>query len=345
MRSASIFSKLAPAKPTKVFDTFWKFAAERQRIFHARVVGEAYRTKDAILAQYKFTNAFRASDRVSQFLIRHVIYEGDSTPRETVFRTLLFKIFNRIETWQLLSREIGELRADKFKPRRYSQVLDEAMSRNEPVYSAAYIMPSGGGKGEFAKKHHMHFALLDRMVKDRLDRLLLNARNMKEAFLILRSYPTIGDFLAFQYLIDLNYSTLWNFSEMDFVIPGPGAIDGITKCFSDRGGVTEEEIIWIVTLRQREEFDRLGIDFENLWGRDLQLIDCQNLFCEISKYARIAHPDILGVSDRTRIKQRYRANFDEIDYKYPPKWGINDKIPIRRQSQGQLFKESNDGIQ
>ena len=38
-------------------------------------------------------------------------------------------------------------------------------------------------------------------------------------------------FLAYQYLIDLNYAAGLGFSEMDFVVPGPGARDGIRKCF------------------------------------------------------------------------------------------------------------------
>ena len=34
-----------------------------------------------------------------------------------------------------------------------------------------------------------------------------------------------------------------------------------------------------------------------LRGRRLQLIDCQNLFCEVDKYAVVAHPGVRG-SDR-----------------------------------------------
>lgn len=45
---------------------------------------------------------------------------------------------------------------------------------------------------------------------------------------------------------------------------------------------------------QEDQFERLGIQFESLSGRRLQLIDCQNLFCEVDKYARRAHPDVRG---------------------------------------------------
>jgi hypothetical protein len=149
---------------------------------------------------------------------------------------------------------------------------------------------------------------------------------MAKAFELIRSYPTIGDFLAYQYVTDINYGPLTNYSEMEFVIPGPGAFSGIHKCFSDLGGLNETEIIKIITDRQHEEFQRLGLDFRNLWGRPLQLIDCQNLFCEVDKYARVMHPEFSGPSGRTRIKQRFTADTQPIEFWYPPKWGINEQI-------------------
>jgi hypothetical protein len=77
---------------------------------------------------------------------------------------------------------------------------------------------------------------------------------------------------------------------------------------------------------QEREFERLGIKFQTLWGRPLQLIDCQNLFCEVDKYARVAHPEIAGISGRTRIKQKFSPT-GSLDLPwYPPKWGINSKI-------------------
>lgn len=85
------------------------------------------------------------------------------------------------------------------------------------------------------------------------------------------------------------------------------------------------DIRW-VTERQDDEFERLGLRFQDLWGRKLQLIDCQNLFCEVDKYARVKHPEASGLSGRTRIKQRYRTTPTPIAYWYPPKWGINDAI-------------------
>jgi hypothetical protein len=184
------------------------------------------------------------------------------------------------------------------------------------------------GKSAFGcpRKHQNHLKLIETMIQEEFPQRIIGLKSMRELFEHLRSYPTIGDFLAYQYATDINYSELTDFKEMAFVVPGPGARDGIRKCFTDLGGLNEVEIIKLMADRQFKEFERLGLKFESLWGRPLQLIDCQNLFCEVDKYARIAHPDIKGISNRKRIKQKYVMKKKNIKYWYPPKWGINDAV-------------------
>jgi len=322
-----VCSKLAPAKQTVVYDTYWRFAAERQNIFSSRVAGSPPPwTHDPILKKHKFTNVYRASDRASQYLIRHVIYDGDKDPKEIFFRILLFKFFNKIETWELLLSKLGNISYAEYSFERYDNILTDAINKGSRIYSAAYIMPSGGRSSKYTRKHRMHLKLLEQMMHDELYARISDAPIMAKAFELLRSYPTIGNFLAYQYVTDINYSTLTNFSEMEFVVPGPGALDGIRKCFSDLGGLNEVDIIKIMTERQQMEFERLGLEFESLWSRPLQLIDCQNIFCEVAKYARLKHPEVVGLFGRTRIKQKYRITSEPISYWYPPKWGLNELI-------------------
>lgn len=324
------FSRLSPAIATEVFDTYWRFAAERQAVFFRRLRGESPPwTSDPIIRKHRFTNAYRASDRVSQYLIRHVIYEGDQSPKEIFFRTILFKFFNRIETWELLKRALGVISCSEYSFHRYDAVLDEAMSSNRRIFSAAYVMPSGTGTLSDPRKHRSYLKLMELLIADMVPERMAEMQSMRDAFELLRSYPMIGDFLAYQYVTDLNYSELTKFSEMEFVIPGPGARSGIRKCFSDLGGLSEADVIRVVTDRQQDEFARLGLEFRSLWGRDLQLIDCQNLFCEVDKYARVAYPEIVGIGDRKRIKQSHNPNRNPISYWYPPKWGLNHLVDER----------------
>ncbi len=309
-------------KSTAVFDTYWKFAAARQEIFLKRVAGaNPPWTNDDILSKHRFTNVFRASDRVSQFLIRDVAYKGLQTPEEILFRLLLFKFFNKIETWQCLERSLKEISWSSFDFRLYDDLLEQSRGRGESIYSAAYIMASPNlGK---SRKHSNHLLLIDQMMKDQLPQKIVDAPSLQYIYELLLGYPSIGRFLAYQLTIDINYTSLVEFSEMDFVVAGPGARDGIRKCFPDIRNLSEEDIIRAVTETADSHFDRLGLSFPGLWGRKLQLIDCQNLFCEVDKYARVAHPGIDGISGRTRIKQKYRLTARPLPQWYPPSWGIH----------------------
>jgi hypothetical protein len=325
---------LSPARATIVYDTYWRFAAERQRIFFQRLDGvQPPWTSDPVLTTYKFTNAYRASDRVSQYLIRRVIYRDDlpASAAEICFRILLFKIFNKIETWELLEGSLGAVTLEDYRFDIYDRVLTAAMRAGQRIYSAAYIMPPGGSAFGHAAKHQNHLRLLELMMGDELPHRLSEAVSMQRGFDLLRAYPTIGDFLAYQFITDINYSEITNFTETEFVVPGPGALDGIRKCFADRGGLNEPEVIRFMADNQEAEFDRLGLQFRTLWGRRLQLIDCQNLFCEVSKYARVQHPEVAGQTGRTRIKQKYTSTDAPIAYWYPPKWNINDAIARPKQ--------------
>jgi len=324
-----IHISLSPAKITEVYNSYWKFAFLRQEIFFNRFEGKPYPwTEDPILNKFKFTNAYRATDRVSQYLIRNVIYkEGlPNSPREVLFRILLFKLFNKIETWELLNAQLGTPTYEDYQFEKYQKVLDVAMLAGKRIYSAAYIMASGSSYFGYERKHANHLKLIEKIISESTHERLMSTKTMQQAFEIIKSYPSLGDFLAYQLLIDINYSEILNFSESEFVVPGPGAKGGISKCFSDTGGLSESEIIKLMTDRQDIEFERLGLKFRDLWGRKLQLIDCQNIFCEVDKYARVKHPDIKGSSDRLRIKQTYRANGKSIVFWFPPKWNINKNI-------------------
>lgn len=324
-----ILSSLSPARTTEVYDSYWKFAAIRQEVFFNRIQGTPFPwSTDPIINKYKFTNAYRASDRVSQYLIKNVIYKDNlpNSPKEILFRILLFKLFNKIETWELLQSKIGHLTFEDYKFKEYDNILTKAMSVGKRIYSAAYIMPSGNSYFGFLKKHSNHLKLIELILKEETHEKLMSSKTMQQAFEIIKQFPGLGDFLAYQLLIDINYSPIINYSESDFVVPGPGAKGGISKCFKDTGGLSNVEVIKLMTDRQEQEFERLGLSFKSLWGRRLQLIDCQNLFCETDKYARVKHPLIKGDSDRLRIKQVFKATSSRIDFWFPPKWEINDKI-------------------
>lgn len=140
-------------------------------------------------------------------------------------------------------------------------------------------------------------------------------------------------FLAFQYAVDLNYSELTRFTEMDFVVAGPGARSGIRKTFVGPVALRDEDVIREVTEAADREFEERGLRFLTLWGRPLQLVDCQNLFCEIDKYTRLAYPQVMG-NGRKRIKRKFAAAATPTPQWYPPKWGL--RVPAGDPRSGSL---------
>lgn len=317
-----------------MFDTYWRFAAARQELFFARLAErDDLAPTDDVLREHRFTNCYRAADRVSQFGIHDVAYAGSQDPQDLVFRVLLFKLFNKIDTWRLLEQELGELTWRRWNPGAARAVLDAAWASGRRLYSPAYVIPPPRLGGP--RKHHDHLLLLETMMRDRLPKSMQAASGLAAVFALLCRYPGIGNFLGFQFTIDLNYTSALDFSENEFVVAGPGAKDGIRKCFGRAASGIEAEVIAYMIDTQQEHFDRLGLHFAALGGRPLHLIDCQNLFCEVDKYSRVAHPDISGISGRTRIKQQYHRASEPLPTPwFPPKWGINDSVAAQARTLG-----------
>lgn len=317
-------------RKTPVYDVYWRFAVERQDIYYNRLLRREYPwTQDPVIGKYKFTNSYRVLDRVSQFLVSNIIYRDVGsilTDDDRLFRILLYKIFNKIETWQLLEDSLGEISWRRYSFHEYDKVLSAAFHNGTSIYSAAYIMASGKSIFNCERKHQNHLKLLEYMMGNNITLRVVSSGSMAELYEVLKSYPLVGPFLAYQYATDINYSCLTNFSEEDFVVAGPGARDGITKCFVDRGSYSDEDIIRAMMENQDVEFERLGLDFKNLFGRPLQLIDCQNLFCEVGKYARISHPQIKDKSGRVKIKQLYRTTGAIPKPSFPEKWGLSNTV-------------------
>jgi hypothetical protein len=320
-------SKWLGTSDTRVFDSFWRFAAERQDIYFRRLRGEGRPwTSDPILKTYRFTNVYRAADRTTQYLIKNVIY-GDPTqsPEDTIVKTIVFKLFNSIRTWERTAQRVDV--AETPFPRAKLVGALRQLAKYEPLYSGAYVVPPVIGYPQ-KLKYEQHAALVEKMVSDGLPSRLLNATTLASVYELLRTYPSLGPFLAFQLAIDLNYAPAFMFDEMDFVVAGPGAKEGLLKCFGPLGRYSPDEVIRSVTEKQDEEFTRRGLTFQTLWGRPLQLIDVQNVFCEIAKYSRAAYPDVPSSLNRTRIKRRYAPISSPLPAPwFPPAWGINAKIP------------------
>jgi hypothetical protein len=151
---------------------------------------------------------------------------------------------------------------------------------------------------------------------------IAGAPDLGAAYQALRGYPSIGPFLGYQFAIDLAYSPVLDADENSYVVPGPGALDGIAKCFAGTGGLAPADVIRWVADTAPEHLAERGLEFRDLWGRAPMLIDWQNVFCEIGKYTRVSHPHIRGTSGRARVKWEFTPCPRPVDYRFPPKWDL-----------------------
>ena len=318
-----------PQRRPGVYDAYWRFAAERHSIFLRRLDGASSPwTDDPILREFKFCNVYRASDRVSQFLIRNVAYgefASQLSADDVFLRIVLFRLFSKESTWDLLETATGGIQRSTFDVDRLGELLEQAKRRG-PIYTSAFILaPDPRGRS----KHRSHLAIVDSMFRDgTLPAALARANSLGEVYEALLAWPMIGPFLAYQIAIDLNYSEHLNFNEDEFTVPGPGALRGLRKVFSDFGGRTPAQLVHLMVENQESEFERLGLMFDGLFGRRLHAIDCQGLFCEVDKYSRAAFPELK--SERVRIKHRFGPSPLPLPLFYPPKWGINSKVPRQK---------------
>ena len=254
--------------------------------------------------------------------MKNVIYNGINYSKETMlFRIILFKLFNKESTWELLKNNLKDITLDNFNREEYSKILTNSIERGEKIYNDAYISCATKAFG-YDRKHDNHLALLNKMfIIDKMQDKILKCNNMTDAFNIIKSYPLIGNFMAYQLVTDINYSDIVDWKEDEFTVAGPGSLRGIKKCFISLDGMTNEDIIRYMYEHQDEEFKRLNYNFKKIGNRKLQLIDCQNIFCELDKYCRQALPSLK--SNRVKIKKKYTPKKEKIEYIYPLKWNIN----------------------
>lgn len=325
--------ELRDLEPTPVFRTYWRFVKERYDLYVRRLAGITPWTDFPPFLQYKFTNVFRATDRVSQAAIEVANSPASNDLRNAFFRILLFKFFNKIETWDLLTAALGEEPGLKnYDFSRYDSILTKAKAEGAKLYSNAYMMPCPAtyAKPGIVLKHSMHLDMIESMMKNDVPGSMLAAGSLAGAYRILRSIRMLGDFMAFQFTIDFNYSPHLHYPESSFVVAGPGAREGIEKCFAAVGKRKPEEVINLVFKYSNEaSLFYVGEPAPRLFGsRILQPIDVQNCFCETGKLARVLHPEFN--TGRIKIKTKYLGYLNGLAKPlprpvFPPEWGV--KVP------------------
>ena len=143
-----------------------------------------------------------------------------------------------------------------------------------------------------------------------------------------------GPFITFKLATDLNYSPILDFEERDFVVAGPGAVDGIRKCFVETAGLSNEDVIKamadIGTNSSAPSASSFSIFGEGRYNSSI-------VKTSSAKLISIAEWLIRGCPVRRRAHQnwagRYVPNGEPMRRLYPEKWRLNTSLerqPIPR---------------
>ena len=296
------------------FNHFLDFIDERFRIHVKKdLMHQPFPwTENPVLLSYKFTNVFREDDKTTRALLEIVTNNPNLSLEDKIVNTFLFRAWNNPETFKDFRLPASALHLYKpsFKEtirpiyKRLSEESPERMwwssAYNQGGTKHAWKFPDGDGyqrayKESEAKKYPdweadiplrpFHVAVW--LKRQGIVEKLLNSRNQKECFDIIRSVRGFADFLAYQVFVDLTYIPEFPFSENEFVVAGPGCQKGIDLVFKDRDGLSyEESLFWLRDfMKEDNRFIQLRA-YLALYEKEINVMSLENCMCEISKYIR-----------------------------------------------------------
>ena len=285
-------------------------------------------TNNPVIAQYKFTNVRREHDRQTRYLIEHISKSPYLSLEDAIVNTFYFRAWNNWDTmrdlggpWvakRLYSSKMKEVARLRFK-------LLEAADPQRKWWSSAYNQggtkqawryPGEPGKDKEEDIPLRVFHIGPWLKEGHVVERLLNAKDQKEAFEVIKSVRGFADFLAYQVFVDLTYIKDFPFSENEFVVAGPGCKKGLDYIIDDFDGMTYEEALFYLRDFIDGYFKCLSINRELIvphWNpnklfsdlpphdRYMNVMSLENCMCELSKYIRTVEG-----TGRPRVKYIYK---------------------------------------
>ena len=256
-------------------------------------------TDDSLLSNYRFKNVYKATNTREQCLIIEIIPFSEKNRAETFFRLLVFKPVADCELFHQYEIDNGPVTIKNFNTERYIKSFPKC------------------GREWLTK----YLKLVHRSIANDLFQDIGKLKSMEDVCTSLARNLVLTEYQAYQLAIELNYSDIINFSEMEYVVASKRACDGMKKCFPDLEGNSPEEIIRMMTENQDKEFKRFGLEFQDLYGRKIQLVDCENIFREIEIYFYLQDVQMQIYASIQKFDPTSKSSKNRI-LKFPSKWNI-----------------------
>lgn len=303
-----VINTRSPIFDDEALKVFCHYIKERYLIHIKKDINkeDAPWTDDYILNTYKFTNVRREQDKASKWLIDNISNNSTDSFHDRIYKTILFRIYNRPDTAEIL--KLDELALEDNWVSIGKERLDSVLKDNPDYRLFTNAYKTGGTKRGLFSLHpesgHYNYAPLyfvNELKEINFAQSLIDCEDQKEVYLKLRDIKGFGRFIAYQIFIDLTYINEFPFSENEFTVAGPGCYYGLQlltgKDEYDTGfnGMTSEEIVFWMRDNILNEFKRIRCDFDpdKVFSdlpedeRHFNVMSLENLMCEFSKYYAI----------------------------------------------------------
>lgn len=277
---------------------YYAWIYERQLIWYRRYILKQPPpwSDDPILTKFRFTNSYRELDRGTIYALDKVLFPKDDTPERLLMRTITYRVFNKVATYDKVFRAEGYFETADYVP-DWDRIHDllKAEHLNGPVFTNAHVVATFGARTSndetklskvipfLAQTHGIIKELTDRVLREPgVDFQLAHKR--------LQEIEHVGDFIAFEILSDLAYTPAVEWTEDTWANAGPGAREGLQLLFPDRYR-TNSPMVLMRELQEEQNlwFNSLGLPLYLVAGHKvhqahLTLRNIEGGLCEYYKF-------------------------------------------------------------
>lgn len=265
---------------------YWQTERESIRIKKESAVLSPPWTDDPILQEFKFCQVFREDDRTTRWFRTH-IREPMRNEEDVLMATIIFRWFNLIETGRTL------IDHDLLRKWNRKKAIYE-ITKQPKWITGAYIIktPNGMDKVTGVAECVSHIWKARESILSRLHENLVKGESSLEAtWLILRDYPYMGPFMAYEVVTDLRHTYLLENANdiMTWANAGPGAMRGLNRLTGRPLDYSRKSHPWCEEMqdlfKQVKKVLAPSIIFRN--GANYEMREIEGGLCEFDKYSRI----------------------------------------------------------
>lgn len=276
---------------TRELELFFYWINERHAIYLLKQHKQPWPwTADKVLRKYKFTNAFRQLDAVTQaWTTRYhrLLKFGTISNGDLLFQLCLFRFFNWPQTYDSLTVVMGGRRWNK---RAALDLLENIHLSGGKIFTGAYIISSGGQRQE---KYITIVEALDQVYRDRdmLASKIIAHRSMAVTTAMLQHYNTVGPFVAYEIACDLRHTRILfdATDKLTWANTGPGAARGIHRLLTGKFQKPKkgkiDYVAVMVDLLKRSKYQLKSHVRDCEWPFEMREIE--HSLCEYDKWRRV----------------------------------------------------------